>query len=243
MSARGLGPTTPQLGGNYRASGVFSAYDGIYFFPSNCSFMAAIRSANVSPETNMGLARSSTVVGVAWPQMRQSSSSPYHRSFWRTMYSVQSCCLGGAVDSTETSDLPVLTTLDFPVDCLLVIRTTTCRTPESGISGIWVARSDKTRIPVRRVAGVRLYLSRDQLTFSSLGRLAIREERLLARPVQQTLRSVLMSPLCDGRYNQHLTSPRHVDWVELTWRTQSTCADGAHEQPADAPSGGVVNLN
>jgi hypothetical protein len=66
------------------------------------------------------------------------------------------------------------------------------------ISGIWVARSETMRSPVRNVPGVRLYLSKDQVTFSSLGRLAIREERLLARPVQQTLRRVPTSPLCYG---------------------------------------------
>lgn len=169
-----------------------------YFFPSIIAFIASIRSESESPGAKNGLSKSSTVVGVAWPQIRQSCSSPNHISFCRTIYSVQSRCLAGAAAASCASPCLFEGSLTLPVDWRLVMRRTTWRTPDLGISGIWVARSARTRTPVKKVAGVRLYLSRDQVTFSSLGRLEIRALRLLARPVQQIFRRVAMSPLLRG---------------------------------------------
>lgn len=130
--------------------------------------------------------------------MRQSSSSPVHLNFCRTMYSVQSCCL--TFSTSLLSEAGLTPRLERPVDCRLVIRTITCRTPELGSSGIWVARSETTRSPVKKVAGVRRYFSNFQLTFSSRARLVIREPKSFARPVQQILRRVSASPLRCSAY-------------------------------------------
>ena len=54
-------------------------------------------------------------------------------------------------------------------------------------------------MPVRNVDGERIYLSKCQVTFSSLERLLIRVPRLFASPVQQILRSKGRFPLLSER--------------------------------------------
>lgn len=126
-----------------------------YFLPSIISFIASIRSDSFSPGAKNGSSNWSTVVGEAWPQIRQSCSSPNHISFWRTMYSVQTCCFAGS-GAGGGARLVDDGSVAFLVDCRLAIRSTTWRIPELGISGICVARSATTRIPVKNVAGARI---------------------------------------------------------------------------------------
>lgn len=161
-------------------------------------------SDSVSPGAKNGLSRSSTVVGLAWPQILHSRSSPIHIIFCTTMYSVQSCvltCGGLKVSSLETLRLSPFTCWVVVVVWRLVMRTTTWRMPESGTSGICVARSETTWQPRKTVEGRRRYLSRDHVTISFGARLLIREARLVARPGQQIFFRPSTSPLYNDQQN------------------------------------------
>lgn len=157
-------------------------------------------SDNVNPGAKNGFSRSSTVVGFAWPQILHSRSSPIHIIFCTTMYSVQSCVLtcGGLKVSSLEPLRPPFTCCVVVVVWRLVMRTTTWRMPESGTSGICVARSDTTWQPRKMVEGRRRYLSRDHVTISLGARLLIRETRLVARPGQQIFLRPSTSPLRGG---------------------------------------------
>lgn len=185
------------------------------------------------------------------------------------MYSVQSCCLTATGSWLADADLVSGLKEGDPadpwtgrlagremvlVDCRLVIRTTTCRTPESGKSGIWVARSETTRTPVKYVAEVRLYFSSVQVIRSWLGRLAIRALKLLERPVQQILRMVLTSPLFNEyvRLVEKWTTGTELCELPMwgkerarsghTPQMRYTFSGEAREPPFSAPSDGGEDL-
>ena len=114
------------------------------------------------------------------------------------MYSAQSCCVVGEFSvaaAMEPFEALLGGVTFFPFDCLLVMRTTICRAPEPSMLGSFVARSETIRTPVKYVAGVRMYFSRAHVIFSSGRRRLIREARSFARPGQQTLFKVAISPL------------------------------------------------
>ena len=110
-----------------------------YLFPSIIAFIASIRSESESPGAKNGLSKSSTVVGVACPQILHSCSSPNHINFCSTIYSVQSRCLAGAASCasmavSSTTPRLFVGSLTLPVDWRLVMRRTTWRTPDLGIA-------------------------------------------------------------------------------------------------------------
>lgn len=153
------------------------------------------------------------------------------------MYSVQSCCIveefptGAAVE--EFFEPLLGGAVILPLDCLLVMHTTICRAPQPSMLGNFDARSETIRTPVKYVAGVRMYCSRAQVTLSSRRRRLIRDARSFARPGQQTLFKVAMSPLLSRR-DKLTKEMKPIRMTKPTLQMLYTFACVNHEQFAVA---------